>query len=231
VNFVHIPKTGGSTAALLIKSALDLHHPKVNSVNAACATRQGSVEKDKFCATSPAEALALPPAQKCFLLASCGLSHKPAMGLLLIPGVINIVLLREPVLRQLSGFFHGYPHSQKTCGSSSSHHHGNCETLEAHFLSAFYDNAQTRMLGRGVYPYGGAEIPLTDADEAAAIANLGRFEVVGLNEHFESSIALLLAAVTGRFPKSAGEIKSALAKSLRSCDRGAGGWEVRSRIM
>jgi len=224
VNLMHIPKTGGSSAALLIKSALDVHHPKSGGVDAACATRKGCIKKDAFCAKSPKEALALPPADTCSLFASCGLSHTPALTLLRTLGVINIVLLRSPVSRQLSGYFHGYPHSQKTCGHASSH--ANCETLEAHFRSAYYDNAQTRMLGRGTYPYGGARDPLTKSDETAAIDNLGRFDVVGNYENFQISMALILEALSGIFPKKSEEVSRALTKARKSCDKGAGGWEV-----
>ena len=226
VNLIHIPKTGGSSAALLIKSVLKIYHPKSNSVEAACATRRGSIKKDEFCAKSPKEALALPPADECYLFASCGLSHTPSMVLLQTPGVVNIVLLRSPVLRQLSGYFHGYPHSQKTCGHSPRSHQ-DCETLQAHFLSPYYDNAQTRMLGQGTYPYGSARIPLTKSDDAAAINNLGRFNVIGIYESFQISMALILDALLGAFPKKLEDVTRKVTKSRKSCDKGAGGWEVR----
>lgn len=227
VNLVHIPKTGGSSAALLIKYVLDVHHPtSISSVNAACATRKGSIKRDEFCAKSPKEALALPPADKCYLLASCGLSHTPSMVLLGTSGVNNIVLLRNPVSRQLSGYFHGLPHSQKTCGHSPRSHQ-NCETLQAHFLSPYYDNAQTRMLGQGTYPYGSSRSPLTKSDDTAAINNLGRFNVIGIYENFQISMALILEVLLGAFPKKLEDVTRKVTKSRKSCDKGAGGWEVR----
>jgi len=39
-------------------------------------------------------------------------------------------------------------------------------------------------------------------------------------------MALILEALSGIFPKKSEEVSRALTKARKSCDKGAGGWEV-----
>jgi len=68
---------------------------------------------------------------------------------------------------------------------------------------------------------------LTDADEANALLNLGRFNVVGLNADFLTSAALILAAIAERSPESIAKVRSAFSAAKNSCNKGAGGWEAK----
>jgi len=225
--------------ALLLKLTLNVHHPNGNDVNAPCASRMGPVSSGRLCANTVAEALALPDDCSCVLVPGCGLAHTPLLQLLAppvgypgasLPAVVSIVIMRAPVARQLSGFFHGYPHSQRSCSDGRGGRHGHCETLEHHFSMPRYDNVMTRMLGQGVYPYAGTDdlngdatggavehhqqprrlgelgpsrassASVSTADLALAVARLRSFAVVALNEAFVTAGVLTVAAATGKPP-------------------------------
>ena len=71
-------------------------------------------------------------------------TNSPAAGR---AGVVSLVMLREPVARQLSAFYHGTPHSQRTC-SMDGPERTKQPTLKACNGGGAMEPGQSMLLGR-----------------------------------------------------------------------------------
>ena len=129
ITFVSLPKTGANAMALLVKSELGLRHPGTKyfdfcaSVTATTSPRAPG-DPPAFCATDLETALRTwinypdatsTNAYACYFMPTCGLSLTPQLQNLRRPGMLSFTMLRDPVSRQLSAYFAGAPHSQRTC--------------------------------------------------------------------------------------------------------------------
>ena len=214
---------------MLIKEITRTHHPATSHMS-FCASQNDS--KD-FCATTVQESLASVE-KDCDFVVNCGLSHQPEMKFLPNPSVISIIMLRKPLFRSLSGYFHGWPHAQRTCSTASgtaersspnrTHAHPHCESLMQYLELPLYDNIMVRMLARGTYPYT-RRGNLTERDVDLAVESLPLFDVVGLTELFLTSSALILSALDPSAATNAAEVAAHLRDSKEACTN-AGGWET-----
>eukprot|EP00039_Didymoeca_costata_P011110 m.153039 g.153039 ORF g.153039 m.153039 type:complete len:354 (+) comp15063_c0_seq2:282-1343(+) len=182
--FVHVPKTGGSTFGLALKRYIGAHFVKSLYIN---DTTNGCVPLDpKTRLPCANDLLSSRNKENCTLLIGCVLSHSPHLQFLQAPGIVSMTLLRKPVSRLVSALYHGYPHTgEKTrgCGRPPS-----CISLHGYMEMSQFQNVAVRMIGTNNKPYENRTIG--EHEFELAKENLKKFDEIGLNEAFYTSVKL-----------------------------------------
>ena len=137
------------------------------------------------CATSVDEAEKI---SNCTMLIGCVLSHVPRMEYLDDARAISMTMLRRPAQRVPSGYYHGYPHTgtkTRGCGKPPA-----CLPFTEYITLERFQNVAVRMLAANTRPYDEEKAAVTEEHLHLAMAALDKFDAVGINEAFYSSIKL-----------------------------------------
>ena len=104
---------------------------------------------------------------------------------------VSITVLRHPVNRTLSAFFHGWPHtpdSTRGCGKPPT-----CLRLWDYVALPAYRNVAVRMLGNDSKPYETEVVGQAHLD--AALENIRSMDFVGLSEAFRTTLKLAFVSL------------------------------------
>ena len=137
------------------------------------------------CATSVDDAAKI---SNCTMLIGCVLSHVPRMEYLDDARAISMTMLRKPASRVPSGYYHGYPHTgakTRGCGKPPA-----CLPFTEYITLERFQNVAVRMLAANSRPYDEEKAAVTEEHLNRAKAALDKFNAVGINEAFYSSIKL-----------------------------------------
>ena len=185
IHFVHIPKTGGSSFGLILKRFIGAQKFKDRD-GCSTAVSGGPANNHGMIPCGSVSTVVMTP--NCSFLVGCVTQHQPKMNFLEVPSKlrVSVTMLRNPVRRVVSAFFHGWPHTPKDCNAR----HG-C-SMHKYLDMPQYQNIAVRMLGANSWPYN-ITSKIDDTCLKTAQDNLARFQFIGLTEAFFTSFKLMFA--------------------------------------
>lgn len=206
VHLVHVPKSGGSSFGIILKRLLSVYfvyNISLPSELQGCTTAShvdgnGHVIS---CGKTLKEVYDTP---RCHLLIGCVYDHRPYLHYLDKPTMerISVTMLRHPVSRLASAYYHGFPHTgirTRGCGKPPK-----CISFEEFVSRETFRNMAVRMFGLNQHPLDLARIPdkstntippVTDENLSVAMSNLKKFQFVGLHEAYYTSFKLMFAVL------------------------------------